>query len=258
MKVVVGAQAEVMVADIAPADDGRVAVCDQKFVVHAGIQPFHPGNHLSGARERAAFRPGIEQAKLDVLLPLQFVEQLVLAGRQQVIDDEAYFHAAASREYGSLEDQAAAVVRVPEVSLDVERRHGRVDQGQAVVECVSARIQQHETGVFRPVLPHDVVGHGPEDAVRSGLHGIGFLTYRCIFPQCRRRACRQQQQAAKRQCAEDTRIRAPRTGQGGRRPHRGESPGAGCDPLPPWGMRQGTNRISDRGTGSELSHSTSR
>lgn len=136
----------------------HIAVRDHQLVVHAHVQSLQTRDRLAHPRQRSAVLPGVEQPKLDVRVLLQLVGQLVLAGDQQVVDDQAHPDSALGGAHGALENQPARVVGVSEVGLDVERGHGRVDRRESPSQSLETPVEELERGVLRPVRGEDLLG----------------------------------------------------------------------------------------------------
>jgi hypothetical protein len=121
MEVVAVVQAEVVIADVASADDCGAAVRNQQLVVHARVQPFHLRDHLSAAGEQVTSFPRVEETNFDVRLALEIGVNVFLADRHQVIHDQANVDAPARGEHRAFEDKSAGYIRVPEVGHDIDR-----------------------------------------------------------------------------------------------------------------------------------------
>ena len=78
----------------------------------------------------------------EVRFALEIGVDVLLPDRHQVVHDEANVDAASRREYRPLDDKAAGRIRVPEVSHDIERRDGGVDQRQPPGEGFVAAVEQ--------------------------------------------------------------------------------------------------------------------
>ncbi len=185
MEVVVPVQAEVVIADVASADDRGTAVGNQQLVVHAGIQPLHLRDHLAAPRDQAAFFPGIEETHLDVRVPLEIGMELLLPGRHEVVHDQSNADAAMRGKDGALQDQAPGRVRIPEVGHDIERRDRGVDQRQPPCKRVVAEVEQVKTGVLGTTGRTDTGGYICECTARRGSKGIARHRAFGVLPQFR-------------------------------------------------------------------------
>ena len=162
-----------MIPDIAPADHGRVPVHDHQLVVHARVETLHLGDHFAGPPGHAAsLFPRIEHTELDVGLRLQVGDQLVVTVEDQVVDDESHFYPTLRGQHCALQEQLAARVRVPEISLDIQGRHRGIHQQQAVVERVVTAVENAKTGILRAVLGGDLRGDVSEDPLAGRRLGV--------------------------------------------------------------------------------------
>ena len=95
----VGLLAEVLVAEVAPADDGRGIVGHEHLVVHAVVEPGGIAEELRepAEAERSAAQERIEDPYLDVAMARERGEGEIAADRVDVVDEHPHAHAAVRR-----------------------------------------------------------------------------------------------------------------------------------------------------------------
>lgn len=84
--------AEILVTDIAPADDGGLAIDGEGFVVHAPVQPAKIGKEAQRLENTEG--EGVEQPHFDVGLGVQQCELAVQAIRAVVVEQQPYAYLA--------------------------------------------------------------------------------------------------------------------------------------------------------------------
>ena len=104
----------VFVADVASADDGGAAVCDEGLVVHPFAQGFDIENQGDVAQE-APPGIGIEDLHFDAGMAGDHRPVRVFVGRGQVVEKQAYLHASVGR----LEEMVEKIVTDPVVFEDI-------------------------------------------------------------------------------------------------------------------------------------------
>ncbi len=141
------AEAEVLVADVAAAQNRGDAVGDELLVVHAAIHAREAGEQLAEAVESGAVDVGIEDPDLDVLMSVEARDQLVLLFEgTPVVEQHAHAHAAIGGGDEAVDDQRAGLIGVEDVVLEIERAVGELDEDGARHERVEARRQKSEAG----------------------------------------------------------------------------------------------------------------
>jgi len=86
---------EILIADVASAEDGRLVVGDESLVVHAPVQAREVADHAEVAE--ASIRHRVEEPDLDVGVRVQREEDVVVRLRADVVDKDAHAHAAVGR-----------------------------------------------------------------------------------------------------------------------------------------------------------------
>ena len=148
------AEAEVLVADVAPAEDHGAIVGHQHLVVHAPVHEIHATQEVDAPAQQRARVKRVEQPQLDVRmraengrLPVANLEcAVVLEQRAEVVEDDAHSHAAIGRVDHVLHEQLAGVVFPPEVILKVDGMLGRVDQREAPAQRIFIGVEQAPRG----------------------------------------------------------------------------------------------------------------
>ena len=152
-------RAEVLVADVAPADDRRLAVGGERLVVHAAVRPGEVGQVTEprGARITNGLKSRTSMSRVRI----ERGERRVEAGGVVVVEQQPHAHAAVGRRaQRSSNSSVPDHVLVPDVVLDVERAFGGLGQPHARRERV-ARVGQrihagqpgmrrHERAIARP------------------------------------------------------------------------------------------------------------
>ena len=187
---------EIGVADIAAADDGDVAVHDERLVVHAPVEPVRIQQELGGPGEQGRFLRGerVEQPHLDVRMGIQRVEHVDRPSGVDVVHQQAHAHAAIRRRQQPLRHQPASRVVVEDVVLQVERMLRVVGQRHPAHQCVGAAREQTEAGL---VL---VLFHFGVDVARARRGRGRRQRLRRRLDHRRRRRAGTQRQAQHRQC----------------------------------------------------------
>ena len=127
---------EVGVADVAAARDSHGPVGDKQLVVHAPVQAREAEQRRDqlGGKAPAPCRERIEHAELELRRGRQRQQQGVLAGRVQVVEQQANPHAATRSIAQGTQEGAAGVVVDDLVVLDIERTLRPADQLEPRVE----------------------------------------------------------------------------------------------------------------------------
>lgn len=140
---------EILVAEVASADDGRRAVGQPQLVVHAPVLLGQVEQAADASRDAggAAQVQQVEQAHLDVRMGGEHTDLVVPAIAGGVVDEDAYPHATV----GCLEQLVGEGARgqsvVDDVVLDVEAALGCANQRRAGDEGILAGAQEVEAGL---------------------------------------------------------------------------------------------------------------
>ena len=153
-------QAEVVVDEVASADDRHLAVRDEQLVVHAAVELGEAPQELRYAHPPA--RERVEHAYLDVGVGVDRLEGGVLAAGPIVVDEQAHAHAAIGGGDQPIEQHAADRVATPHEILSVDARLRRVSHRHPRLDAALARVEQEEARLAR-VLRH---GRGGQRAER--------------------------------------------------------------------------------------------
>jgi len=147
------AAAEILVANVAPAEHHGRAVGDELFVVHAPVDSREASQQLAQPVNAGAVDVWIEDADFDVRVRIQSGHDLVLfLQRAPVIEQDADSHAAIGGGDEAIDDQRAGLVRMENVVLQIERPVGQVDQDASCHEGVEAGGQEPEPGAASVLL----------------------------------------------------------------------------------------------------------
>ncbi|MNK93350.1 hypothetical protein D3C87_1135070 [compost metagenome] len=138
----VGRGAEVLVADIAPADDGGLVIGNQRLVVHAPV-------HARELQQRAGTPEGaaghrVEDAHLDGWMGVHGQQQVVVGAHADVVQQHPHTHAPVCRAQHGVGQGSAGGVVVPDVVLEVERALGLFRQqhpGDQRVDVVRQQVE---------------------------------------------------------------------------------------------------------------------
>ena len=136
---------EVLVADVASADDRDLAVDRERLVVHAPIEAREVGQEFERSQATQAKR--IEQPHFDVRMRGERTEESIETRGVIVVEQETDTNAAVGGPTHRCKEQHAGHVLAPDVVLDVERVLGLVGKEHAGRECVPAVAQLDDAGL---------------------------------------------------------------------------------------------------------------
>ena len=144
-----GVDLEILVADVAAADEGDRTVGNEQLVVHAEIEPRVAEEVLETTHEAvvAAVSPGIEDADLDVRRPGEAKELLIAVDRLDIVDEDAHAYAAGGSPAERLGDELPRLITVEDVVLQIERAVGGTDELEPQQQAVDADRVQPESGL---------------------------------------------------------------------------------------------------------------
>ncbi len=125
-KVGVRVDLEVVIPDVAPADDGQGVIHHQGLVVHAVIEPLETRDEFEPPR--TPMGKGVDHPDLDVRVCIQCREGRVPALEGHVVEQQAHAHPAIGGTHQTLGQQPAGGVRFPDVVLQVERLLGELGE----------------------------------------------------------------------------------------------------------------------------------
>lgn len=154
MEVEPGVQTEVLVAEVAPAEDRHPAVDDDRLFLHALVHARQVGGHLADPSGQVTLGPRIEEPHLDVRMPVDQRQNVdahldrrrIAQQRVQVVDEQPDFRAAVGCVESPLHQQAADGVAEPDVVLHVNGAWRGIDQRQAPAQPVLVAVGQLESG----------------------------------------------------------------------------------------------------------------
>ena len=150
-----------MVADIASAEKRNRVVGDHQLVVHAVVQAVEVTDQVEDPRGPA--HEGVEQPDLDIRMGVQTGEDFIASVDVDIVDEKTHAHTAIRAAQQGLREDAPALVRIPDVVLQIEAvlgelRHGHAD-GKGVAPCRDQRdTRSARMAFFR----------GPEQAAQRG------------------------------------------------------------------------------------------
>ena len=110
---------KVLIADIAPTDDGSCRVRRVALVVHAPLGARELGQIAQGLGR--AQRKGVEQAYFDIGVLVERGKGGIEATRAAIIEQQAHTHATICGQQQFVQQQVACGVVAPDVVLHVER-----------------------------------------------------------------------------------------------------------------------------------------
>jgi len=161
------AAAEILVANVAPAEHHGRVIGDELLVVQAPVDSREAGQQLAQPVYPRSVDIGIEDTDVDVLVRIQSGHDVVfLVQRAPVIEQDADSYAAISGGDESIDDQRPGLVGVEDVVLQIQRAVGELDQDGACHEGVEAGGQEPEPGPASVLLaswvdPAFKTGHVP-------------------------------------------------------------------------------------------------
>ena len=97
-----GVEPEIVITDVAPAQNDCAVVRHHQLVVHSGIH-LGEAQRSIGQHTQAALPFRIEQAQIDVGMRIQRKEKFIVTDQQQVIDQQAHPDPALCGQDGPLE-----------------------------------------------------------------------------------------------------------------------------------------------------------
>ena len=139
---------EILVAQIAPADDGRAVVRQPQFVMHAPVlqRQVEQAPGRAGDAGTATQMQRVEQANLDLRMRRQRGDDLVETIAGGVVEQDAYAHATVGSLEQFLDEHSRADAVVDDVVLQIEADLRVADQLGAGSERFGAVGQQAEAG----------------------------------------------------------------------------------------------------------------
>jgi hypothetical protein len=137
------AGAEVLVADVAPADHRRLVIRGERLVVHPPVEAREVEEVFEGAPPPN--REWIEEPHLDVRSSVEGGERFVEAARVVVVQQQPHPDAAVGGAAQCVEKQGAGNIRVPDVVLDVEAALRGIGQADPRGEGVASAEQGNDT-----------------------------------------------------------------------------------------------------------------
>ncbi|RMN75914.1 hypothetical protein ALQ52_04421 [Pseudomonas cannabina pv. alisalensis] len=166
---------EILVTQVASANDCDAAVSQPQLVVHAPVLTRQVHQAPQAARD-AGLTPEVlrvEQPNLDVRMRRQRGNRLVQPVAGGVVQQDAHANATVSRLEQLIDQRACAQAVVDDVVLQVEAAFGVADQFGARLECITAVRQQAKTRA--PLVRHR---HGLDRTAKRrarGWHGLAWL-----------------------------------------------------------------------------------
>ena len=146
-------RAEVLVADVATAQDGDAVVGDQRLAVHPAVQAPEVEQVVGPAR--AAQHEGIDETHRDRRVPVDLEHDPVQAGNPVVIEQQAHPHTPIGRRHQFTQQQCAGGVVAPDVVLRIEGPFGHAHQhrpGRVGVGGLREQAHRRPTlGIAQPV-----------------------------------------------------------------------------------------------------------
>jgi len=138
---------EVLVADVAPAEDRDTAVDGEGLVVHAAVEPRELAQEVERPAQAAPLQRRVEDADLDVRVLVEQRQHVVAPAHVDVVQQQPHPHPAIGRRVQPGGDVAARGVAVPDVVLRVDRAFGGLDERRALEEGLAPRIEQPDAAV---------------------------------------------------------------------------------------------------------------
>ncbi len=143
-EVVVVGGVEVVVADVAAADDRHPRVRDPRLVVHAARGAEETQQHFQSAPERVLPRPRrVEHPYFDVLVAVEREVGGDAAVRGEVVEEESHAHAAVGCLQHLVGEEMPGQVALPDVVHEIEAAAGGARHQDSRGEGVVA-VRQHE------------------------------------------------------------------------------------------------------------------
>ena len=142
-----GAGGEVLIPDVAAADDRDALIDDPGFVVHPMIEARAARKQLTGRAQQSAPRSkGIEQADLDARVTIERDEGIVVRPRVHVVEQHAHAHAAICGAQQLAREEEPRRIAAPDVVLHVYAAFGALRARDAQGERVEPVGQQSRAG----------------------------------------------------------------------------------------------------------------
>ena len=140
---------EILIADIAPADERDRIVDDHQLVVHPVVEPRVAEHEFEGAKKRrmAAIRERVEDPDLDLRMRVQRHDLLIACDRFAIVDQHAHAHAAVGRAQHGVGQQLAGLVGAKNEVLKIEGSLGGIDHLHPGQEPVDAYRQHAKPGI---------------------------------------------------------------------------------------------------------------
>jgi len=113
---------EVLIADIASADERHRVVDDQQFIVHSIVEPWGVEQELAVPPQPAmtAIRERIEDSDLDCRMAVQRDDLLIASDGVPIIDQHAHAHTAIGRPQQSFGQQSTSLVAAKNEILQIQ------------------------------------------------------------------------------------------------------------------------------------------
>ena len=140
---------EILVADIASADQRDRVVDDDQFVVHPVVEARIVEREFEHAQERGmtAITERVEYSNFNLPMSVQRHQLLIALNRFAVVDQHAHAHAAVGRPQHGLGQQLAGFVRAENKVLQIEGALGGIDHLDPRQIAVDTYRQQAEPGI---------------------------------------------------------------------------------------------------------------
>jgi len=178
-----GVDLEILIADVAAADERQRAVGHQQFIVHSIVEPRRVDEEVQPSYQPRvpAVRRRIENSHLDGRIHEQSQKLLVAGDPIPVIDQHTYAHPAVRGTLQAVGQHAARLVAAKYEVLKIERALGGIDHLHSELEAVDAGIDDAKCRIAA-VLARRVRKLLTEaGALRMGErrgHGLGIIRTR--------------------------------------------------------------------------------
>ena len=148
-KICLGVDRKVVIADIAPAHDGKAVIGNDDLVMHAVVYTVKVGHKVEG--NTPAMRKRIEDSDLDIGVGIYCRNSLVAGALAHVIHQQTYPDAAVGGAHQAFSENTPRFVRLPDIDLQIKRFFSPINHSQASCERsapIADNLESRFTGVL--------------------------------------------------------------------------------------------------------------